>query len=275
MLPGDELELRGDLRVRAVRTFHPVPSLGVHRSCAGSRSCAPELHGLPGPEIAARRRAGEADRRARGPARARVRDRHAGLGARPLARAATRARADHGVHVPRRPQVARGRARRLPHPPRRGDRARRPVRERARRADALSRSCTGPTRSPAILDARVPPALRARIIPFVPAERPLAGLMATTTTIRVTELPDRRARPPHVPAARVRRRRRGVRARRAGGRAADACGSSTARARARCAGSSHARARAASRGRGFRLADERERQLGRDARRAPPAGVTP
>src|SRR5262249_5289159 len=26
--PGDELELRGDLRIRAVRTFHPVPSLG-------------------------------------------------------------------------------------------------------------------------------------------------------------------------------------------------------------------------------------------------------
>jgi ribonuclease Z len=27
MNPGDVLDLRGDLRVRAVRTFHPVPSL--------------------------------------------------------------------------------------------------------------------------------------------------------------------------------------------------------------------------------------------------------
>jgi ribonuclease Z len=58
MLPGDEVELRGDLHVRAVRTFHPVPSLGylVVRRVAKLRA---ELHGLPGPEIAARRRAGE------------------------------------------------------------------------------------------------------------------------------------------------------------------------------------------------------------------------
>jgi ribonuclease Z len=58
MAPGDELPLRGDLRVRAVRTFHPVPSLGyvIVRRVAKLR---PELVGLPGPEIAARRRAGE------------------------------------------------------------------------------------------------------------------------------------------------------------------------------------------------------------------------
>ena len=58
MVPGDELELRGDLRVRAVRTFHPVPSLGyiVVRRVARLK---PELVGLTGPEIAARRRAGE------------------------------------------------------------------------------------------------------------------------------------------------------------------------------------------------------------------------
>lgn len=58
MAPGDELELRGDLIVRAVRTFHPVPSLGyvIVRRVAKLR---PELRGLPGPEIAARRRAGE------------------------------------------------------------------------------------------------------------------------------------------------------------------------------------------------------------------------
>nr|HEX4318948.1 MBL fold metallo-hydrolase [Kofleriaceae bacterium] len=58
MAPGDEVELRGDLRVRAVRTFHPVPSLGyvIVRRVGRLR---PELVGLAGPEIAARRRAGE------------------------------------------------------------------------------------------------------------------------------------------------------------------------------------------------------------------------
>jgi ribonuclease Z len=58
MAPGEELELRGDLAIRAVRTFHPVPSLGyvIVRRVAKLR---PELAGLTGPEIAARRRAGE------------------------------------------------------------------------------------------------------------------------------------------------------------------------------------------------------------------------
>ena len=58
MVAGDEIELRGDLRVRAIRTFHPVPSLGyiIVRRVARLR---PELVGLTGPEIAARRRAGE------------------------------------------------------------------------------------------------------------------------------------------------------------------------------------------------------------------------
>jgi ribonuclease Z len=59
MNPGDELELRGDLRVRAVRTFHPVPSLAyvVVRRVSKLR---PEFRDLSGGEIAARRRAGEA-----------------------------------------------------------------------------------------------------------------------------------------------------------------------------------------------------------------------
>ena len=58
MNPGDELALRPDLQVRAVRTFHPVPSLGylLVRRVAKLR---PELHGLSGPEIAARRRRGD------------------------------------------------------------------------------------------------------------------------------------------------------------------------------------------------------------------------
>jgi ribonuclease Z len=58
MSPGDTVPLRGDLRVHAVRTFHPVPSLGylIARRVAKLR---PELAGLSGPELAARRRAGE------------------------------------------------------------------------------------------------------------------------------------------------------------------------------------------------------------------------
>jgi ribonuclease Z len=58
MQPGDELALRGDLRIRAVRTFHPVPSLAylVVRRVSKLR---PELQGLTGPQIAARRRGGE------------------------------------------------------------------------------------------------------------------------------------------------------------------------------------------------------------------------
>jgi ribonuclease Z len=58
MSPGDTLALRPDLQVRAVRTFHPVPSLGyvIVRRVAKLKAA---LVGLPGPEIAARRRAGE------------------------------------------------------------------------------------------------------------------------------------------------------------------------------------------------------------------------
>ena len=56
--PGQQIALRPDLAVRAVRTFHPVPSLGyvITRKVAKLR---PELVGLAGPAIAARRRAGE------------------------------------------------------------------------------------------------------------------------------------------------------------------------------------------------------------------------
>lgn len=58
MSPGDTLALRGDLSVRAVRTFHPVPSLAyiIVRRVAKLK---PELAGRPGAEIAVRRRAGE------------------------------------------------------------------------------------------------------------------------------------------------------------------------------------------------------------------------
>jgi ribonuclease Z len=58
MKPGDDIMLHRDLRIRAVRTFHPVPSLAyiVVRRVSKLR---PELQGLTGPQIAARRRSGE------------------------------------------------------------------------------------------------------------------------------------------------------------------------------------------------------------------------
>jgi ribonuclease Z len=57
MRPGDELALRGDLRIRALRTFHPVPSLAylVVRRVAKLR---PEFQGMTGPQIGALRRGG-------------------------------------------------------------------------------------------------------------------------------------------------------------------------------------------------------------------------
>ena len=58
MRAGEERELRGDLRVRAVQTFHPVPSL-AYMIMRRISKLKPEFHDLPGPEIAARRRAGE------------------------------------------------------------------------------------------------------------------------------------------------------------------------------------------------------------------------
>lgn len=55
---GDRHELRKDLVVQAVQTFHPVPSLGflLIQRVSKLRS---EFTGLPGPEIARRRQAGE------------------------------------------------------------------------------------------------------------------------------------------------------------------------------------------------------------------------
>lgn len=56
--PGDVVPLRKDLAVRAFRTYHPVPSLGYQIVRRAQRLRA-EFRGLPGPEIAARRQAGE------------------------------------------------------------------------------------------------------------------------------------------------------------------------------------------------------------------------
>jgi len=57
--PGDAYPLRKDLTVRAVKTFHPVPSLGF-LVCRRIDKLKREFVGLPGPEIARRRAAGEA-----------------------------------------------------------------------------------------------------------------------------------------------------------------------------------------------------------------------
>ncbi|HTE54944.1 MAG TPA: MBL fold metallo-hydrolase [Kofleriaceae bacterium] len=58
MQPGEEVALRGDLVVRAFRTYHPVPSLGylIVRRVAKLRA---DLRGLDGRAIAERRRRGE------------------------------------------------------------------------------------------------------------------------------------------------------------------------------------------------------------------------
>jgi ribonuclease Z len=58
MVDGQQISLRGDLEVRAWKTFHPVPSLCylVVRRVSKLR---PELHGIDGQEIARRRKAGE------------------------------------------------------------------------------------------------------------------------------------------------------------------------------------------------------------------------
>ena len=56
--PGDEHELRRDLSVRAVRTYHPVPSL-AYLLVRRVQKLRPEFVGLPGPEIGRRRVAGE------------------------------------------------------------------------------------------------------------------------------------------------------------------------------------------------------------------------
>jgi ribonuclease Z len=58
--PGDVVPLKGDSWLRAVKSFHPVPSLAyqVVRRVQKLRS---EFAGMPGAEIGARRRAGTAD----------------------------------------------------------------------------------------------------------------------------------------------------------------------------------------------------------------------
>lgn len=59
MQANDEVHLRGDLWVKAVQTFHPVPSLGylLFRKVMKLRA---EFAALPGAEIAALRKAGHA-----------------------------------------------------------------------------------------------------------------------------------------------------------------------------------------------------------------------
>jgi ribonuclease Z len=58
--PGDVVPLKGDFWVRAVKTFHPVPSL-AYQVVRRVQKLKPEAAGMPGADIAARRRAGTAD----------------------------------------------------------------------------------------------------------------------------------------------------------------------------------------------------------------------
>ena len=58
MVPKQEHVLKGDLRVRAFRTFHPVPSLG-YSFFRRINKLRPEFADLPGDEIGARRKAGD------------------------------------------------------------------------------------------------------------------------------------------------------------------------------------------------------------------------
>ncbi len=58
MNPGDEVQLKSDLYARAFRTFHVVPSNG-YQLFRKVRKLKPELEGLPGREIAERRKRGE------------------------------------------------------------------------------------------------------------------------------------------------------------------------------------------------------------------------
>lgn len=60
MVPGDVVPLRGDLWVKALRTFHPVPSLAF-QVLRRTKKLRAEFAGMPGPEIAARRKLGEGD----------------------------------------------------------------------------------------------------------------------------------------------------------------------------------------------------------------------
>jgi ribonuclease Z len=165
--PGDEIALRGDLRIRAVRTFHPVPSLGyvVVRKVARLRA---ELHGLTGPEIAARRRSGEEvsdyeDRLELGYATDTL------ISA--LDRAPELLRTDTLImectFLDERKSLEAARAGCHVH-----------LDEVIARADAFANArivmmhfsqLYRPDEVAGILDARLPPALRARVIPFVPA----------------------------------------------------------------------------------------------------------
>ncbi|MEZ4365649.1 MAG: MBL fold metallo-hydrolase [Kofleriaceae bacterium] len=56
--PGDTYPLRADVELRALRTFHPVPSLG-YQLVRTVTKLRPEYVGLAGPEIARRKAAGE------------------------------------------------------------------------------------------------------------------------------------------------------------------------------------------------------------------------
>jgi ribonuclease Z len=165
--PGDELALRGDLRVRAVRTFHPVPSLGYVLVRRVSKLRA-ELQGMTGPQIAALRRAGEAvsDHEDRIELAYATDTLISALDHAPeLLAAATLIM--ECTFLDERKSLEDARAGCHVH-----------LDEVIARADQFANQrvvlmhfsqLARPDESPGILDARLPPALRARVIPFVPS----------------------------------------------------------------------------------------------------------
>lgn len=173
MHPGERVAIRGDLEVRAFKTFHPVPSLAylLVRKVAKLR---PELHGLAGPEIARRRKAGEDvhvyEER---PVLAYVTDtlvtiydHHPELMACPVL-------ISECTFLDERKSLAAARAGCHIH-----------LDELLERADALTAEhivlmhfsqLYSPREIPGILDRRLPPGLRARVIPFCPTAEAWPG----------------------------------------------------------------------------------------------------
>lgn len=164
--PDTEITLRGDLVVRAVRTFHPVPALAylLVRKVAKLRA---EYVGLDGAEIAAKKRAGEAITETRDQLElAYATDTLVNVLDHAPALLEARVLVIECTFLDDRKSLAAARAGCHIH-----------LDELIERADRFRNEhivvmhvsqIYRPDEVAAILDARVPPALRARMIPFVP-----------------------------------------------------------------------------------------------------------
>lgn len=164
--PGQEIALRGDLAIRAVRTFHPVPSLGyvLVRKVAKLR---PELVGLDGAQIAAKKRAGESITEAKDQLElAYATDTLVSVLDHSPALLEARVLIIECTFLDERKSVEAARAGCHIHLDELIERA-----DRFRNEHVVVMHVSQlyrPDEVAAILDARVPPSLRARMIPFVP-----------------------------------------------------------------------------------------------------------